>query len=132
MSGNHNSQQIADTIYNLDKPNINALENSESWEKLIACFSEESAQRVAKNITDPRMQKHMKTHNGPGEIKWLKGKFKNVPMYEEDPRANTFVAIQTKALADLDSFINTKDEEAFLKAWASHREALLSISTKDK
>ena len=130
MSGNYNSQHIAENIYNVSRPNVEALADAKSWEKLIACFSEESTQRIAKNITDPLMQKNMKTLNDPGNIKWLKDKFKNVPMHKEDSRAKAFVSLQMKAIADLESFISSKDEAIFKEAWASHGNDLLSIRDK--
>ncbi|VHO03471.1 hypothetical protein [Candidatus Rhabdochlamydia sp. T3358] len=71
---------------------VNVLDNSESWENLIQCFSSECAQRIVNDITDPRMQAHMKDFNGPGKKKWLNEKFKKIPMNMGDPRAITFIA----------------------------------------
>ncbi len=107
--------------------NVNALENSESWENLIHCFSSECAQRIVSDITDPRMQAHMKDFNGPGKKKWLIEKFKKISINLGDPRASAFIEAKKNALETLDALINTKDENSFKDAWVSLHKVLLSL-----
>ncbi len=107
--------------------NVNALENSESWENLVQCFSSECAQRIVNDITDPRMQMHMKDFNGPGKKKWLTEKFKKIPLNLGDSRATTFIEAKKNALEALDALINTKNESTFKDAWASLHKVLLSL-----
>jgi hypothetical protein len=109
------------------QPNVNALEDSESWENLIGCFSKSCAQKIVNDIMDPRMQLHMKDHNGPGKKKWLTEKFRKVPVAAGDPRATTFITLKKKSLESLDLLINNKDENKFHQEWDLYHNELVSI-----
>jgi hypothetical protein len=106
------------------QPRLNALEEAESWENLMECFSQSCAQKIINAILDPRMQLHMKDHNGPGKKKWLTDKFRKISLAVGDPRARTFIRIQKESIQSLDSLINDKDADTFLQKWDLHHKEL--------
>ena len=95
--------------------------------KIWEYFFDECAQKIVNDIMDPRMQLHMKDHNGPGKKKWLTEKFKKVPISTADRRALSFVTIKKQALESLDLLINTKDENTFKDAWDLYYKNIICI-----
>ncbi len=119
------------TPFNLNtlkiQSNINALEEDESLENLIACFTESSAKKIIEDISDPRMQRHMMHYNGPGKIKWLDEKFRKVPLAKGDTRANTFIRVKRESLDSLDVFIKDRDMNKFREKWNLYHKELFSL-----
>lgn len=113
-------------IYNITT-DTKAVDDEESWDQLIDCFSDGCIQRLVEKVKDPRMQTHMKDHNGPGMKKWITEKFRRIPMHAKDPRARAFLTIKTGAVESLDSLINTKNEDIFRTAWRLNHQRLVSL-----
>ncbi len=106
--------------------NLNALEEAESWDDLIACFSESCARKIISDILDPRMQQHMKDYNGPGKKKWLTDKFRKLFLASGDPRAVAVIRIKKESIESLDSLINDKDAGTFVQKWDLYPQGNLS------
>lgn len=133
-AGHHSLIQQARTIINGSQTNINgsqtnvsAIAHAEALDKLIKCFSKETCERIIDQILDPKMKVNLKNCNGQGWQRWLLDQFLAVPMSMSDPKANNFIAIKKNALESLNSFIETKNDAEFRKAWASCGEFLLKM-----
>ena len=98
-----------DIINNVLTENRNAIEDSEAWEALFNCITEDNALKLVEIVKDPRYQTYF-DQNIKGKKKWITDKFKKLSIHSINPKAKAFVEIHKEVLHTIDSFVKSKKD----------------------